>query len=208
MTGTHNNNDTERASLETEVAALNQEITLRLQTIDANFGACFRTITQDIIPRVRGYAAVCDSVLDSASTLAALLQEAGQMQLPLGAGDEPGEPGEPEKPADSAAPPRPLPREEAHPAQIDGADPTVTSTGHILRLPDSSDDETGETGETKASVATPGDDSTLQRASRKRKASLLLHREYASSSPVPQSKRRGDGDDDDTSDLLHVQTSG
>ncbi|GMM53547.1 Ask1 protein [Maudiozyma humilis] len=204
-----------------DIATLNQQITLRLQTIDANLGACFRTVTQDIIPRVRGYAAVCDGVLDSAATLAALFQEAGQMQLPLGGEEGEGLQQDTLPSAPAAAATTTAPAAGALPAPVS---PTVTSTGHVLRLPDSSDEEdaradataTMHTGSATGSVstsATPGDDSTLQRASRKRKASLLLRREYASSSPVARGASRGGSHGasrdsgtatDDTAELLHL----
>ena len=212
-----------------DIATLNQQITLRLQTIDANLGACFRTVTQDIIPRVRGYAAVCDGVLDSAASVAALFQEAGQMQLPLGGEEGEGEAlplgdTHPEAPAAPATATAPAPGTLPAPAS-----PTVTSTGHVLRLPDSSDEEdgradatatmhtatmhTGSAADSASASATPGDDSTLQRASRKRKASLLLRREYASSSPVARGASRSASRDsgaasatasDDTAELLHL----
>lgn len=215
-----------RASPTDDIATLNQQITLRLQTIDANLGACFRTVTQDIIPRVRGYAAVCDGVLDSAATLAALFQEAGQMQLPLGGEEGEGLQQDTLPSAPAAAATATAPAAGALPAPVS---PTVTSTGHVLRLPDSSDEEdgradatatmhtatmhTGSAADSVSASATPGDDSTLQRASRKRKASLLLRREYASSSPVARGASRGDSHGasrdsgtatDDTAALLHL----
>ncbi|EDO16532.1 hypothetical protein Kpol_1064p13 [Vanderwaltozyma polyspora DSM 70294] len=65
----------------------------------------------------------------------------------------------------------------------------ITSTGRVLKVPDSSDEDNRENDD--------GDESTIQRQRRKRKVSLLLQQEYASSSsvasPFLSSKNRREG---------------
>ncbi|CAI4634331.1 CBM_collapsed_G0035300.mRNA.1.CDS.1 [Saccharomyces cerevisiae] len=99
----------------------------------------------------------------------------------------------------------------------------ITSTGQILKLPDSSDEDTGSeavpsreqtdlTGEGHGGADDEQDESTIQRQSRKRKISLLLQQQYGSSSsmvpsPIVPNKMRkqlaheehinNDGDNDD-----------
>ncbi|EHN01485.1 Ask1p [Saccharomyces cerevisiae x Saccharomyces kudriavzevii VIN7] len=68
----------------------------------------------------------------------------------------------------------------------------ITSTGQILKLPDSSDEDTalsssGQrdfTEEDHEDAGNDQDESTIQRQSRKRKISLLLQQQYGSSSSI------------------------
>ncbi|AGO10531.1 AaceriABR079Cp [[Ashbya] aceris (nom. inval.)] len=130
---------------------LDQEITLQLQKIDANLSACFSKITKDIIPAVARYGAVCDDALSACSWLRELFQKSSDIQLAT-------EPSAPAPAPESLFPQAPAPRA-----------PDVTTEGHVLAVPVSSDDE-------------PDDGSTLQRQHKRRKLSLQLQQRYGSSS--------------------------
>lgn len=199
---------------EKEIEKLDQEITLRLQTIDSNFSYCFKKITQDIIPHVRKYSDICDRIIDNTSILTTLFQESGN--LTLGNNDTQPTPETVENnetkeiPIDSksTANNTHINANEVENTQ-DFHTANITSTGQILRLPDSSDEEDNNDerlnrlpnyeltntniqttiinndGLTNDSLTTDThDDSTIQRQSRKRKVSLLLQQEYGSSSSV------------------------
>ncbi|CCF59943.1 hypothetical protein KAFR_0I01620 [Kazachstania africana CBS 2517] len=133
-------------SLEEQIEKLDQEITLNLQKIDSNFSYCFKKITQNIIPHIRNYSNICDDIIDSTYCLTSIFQKTSDISIV-----------EKGKPTDSI-----FPDETTQ-------DFNVTSTGQILKVPDSSDEETHN-------------NSTIQRQSRKRKVSLLLQQEYGSSS--------------------------
>jgi len=192
--------------VEKEIEKLDQEITLRLQTIDSNFSYCFRKITQDIIPHVRRYSDVCDRIIDNTAVLTTLFQESGNLTLnhDSNEGDdsiaETATAKKTDPPVKTTATAPDTTMQEYHTANI-------TSTGQILQLPDSSDDEDEDadaedthqngdgitTTEPQDSIMTDNthDDSTTQRQSRKRKVSLLLQQEYGSSSsalPSPVTK--------------------
>ncbi|KAG0669182.1 DASH complex subunit ask1 [Maudiozyma exigua] len=215
---------------EKEIEKLDQEITLRLQTIDSNFSYCFKKITQDIIPHVREYSDICDRIIDNTSILTTLFQESGNLTL----GNNSTEPTTIAAAAAAAATAtvsnkvKEIPTESRNTAnntRINGNEiditqdfhtANITSTGQVLRLPDSSDEEdnneerlnkrpnyeqtntnfqaniTRNDGLTNDSLTTENhDDSTIQRQSRKRKVSLLLQQEYGSSSsalPSPVAK--------------------
>lgn len=207
---------------EKEIEKLDQEITLRLQTIDSNFSYCFKKITQDIIPHVRKYSDICDRIIDNTSILTTLFQESGNLTL----SNNNTKPTTTATVTNKEIKERPVElkstvnnthintnevenTQEFHTANI-------TSTGQVLRLPDSSDEEdnnderlnrlpnyeqtntnihstiTNNDGLTNDSFTTEThDDSTIQRQSRKRKVSLLLQQEYGSSSsalPSPVAK--------------------
>ncbi|SMN17774.1 similar to Saccharomyces cerevisiae YKL052C ASK1 Essential subunit of the Dam1 complex (aka DASH complex) [Maudiozyma saulgeensis] len=221
----------ERVVVEKEIEKLDQEITLRLQTIDSNFSYCFRKITQDIIPHVRQYSDICDRIIDNTAVLTTLFQESGNLTLHRNELEDTKieKTKEPVQAVTTNIVPDTT-TQEYHTANI-------TSTGQILRLPDSSDDEdndnnaelgtvTTHTTEQQDSMLTDiHDDSTTQRQSRKRKVSLLLQQEYGSSSsalPSPVTKYQKPAhsttnssplkqsqanENDDTNDLLNVDSS-
>lgn len=216
---------------EKEIEKLDQEITLRLQSIDSNFSYCFKKITQDIIPHVREYSDICDRIIDNTSILTTLFQESGNLTLSSN-GTEPTTIGAAAADATAATAVskdvKEIPTESRNTANnthINGNEvditqdfhtANITSTGQVLRLPDSSDEEDNNEerlnkgpnyeqtntnfqtnirhndGLTNDSLTTEThDDSTIQRQSRKRKVSLLLQQEYGSSSsalPSPVAK--------------------
>ncbi|CUS20519.1 LAQU0S01e08438g1_1 [Lachancea quebecensis] len=151
---------------EQSLERLDQEITLHLQQIDSNLSYCFGKITQDVIPHVTKYGAVCDKAMDSCNWLKVMFQHAGNLQIDSVTSPqqqqqqqqmpEPAENGSlqtlfPEKsrlsPASSsmlapptAAPqPRPIPNLSV--PDLNVTTTTTTTTGRVLQLPDSSDDE-------------------------------------------------------------------
>ncbi|KAM3163592.1 Associated with spindles and kinetochores protein 1 [Lachancea thermotolerans] len=212
---------------EESLERLDQEITLHLQQIDSNLSYCFSKITQDVIPHVTKYGAVCDKAMDSSNWLKVMFQHAGNLQIDSVTGPqqqqqqqqqqqapEAAENGSlqtlfPEKsrlsPASSSilAPPTVAPHQRpAAGLPVPDLNVTTTTTGRVLQLPDSSDDELGDAADrdptdrsTTAHSRNDPDGSTLQRQRRKRKLSLLLQQQFGSSSssvaPSPaQIKRR------------------
>lgn len=187
-------------SSEETVQKLEQEITLYLQRIDSNFSYCFNKITQDIVPHVREYGVICDNIMDSSSWLLNMFQQTGNVDLNnVDENSAQKMKGELTRPTDTLFPSNnstgnlntnsgvimvpSMPKvnnnkrindsftEDFHTADI-------TSTGRILKVPDSSDEEDGDDAQED------GDESTIQRQRRKRKVSLLLQQEYASSSTM------------------------
>ncbi|SCV03670.1 LAME_0H12288g1_1 [Lachancea meyersii CBS 8951] len=211
---------------EQSLERLDQEITLHLQQIDSNLSYCFNTITQDIIPHVSQYGSVCDQVMDSCNWLKTMFQEAGNLQIEAVGGPNPHNmddtsghsslqtlfPSRPRLGPDSSsivAPPAPI--LAPHMRNAPDSPATITTTGKLLQLPDSSDDDTArksvlnkkrESGDleydadhaTHTLTAPDPDGSTMQRQRRKRKLSLLLQQQYGSSSssvaPSPAQLKR------------------
>ncbi|SCW02468.1 LAFE_0F07096g1_1 [Lachancea fermentati] len=187
---------------EESLERLDQEITLHLQQIDSNLSYCFSKITQDIIPHVTKYGAVCDEVMDSCNWLKVMFQQAGNLQIDSVA--RPGSPedqqaleshvsegslqtlfpGKPRVSADSSSVMAP-PVLQKPTLSADTGDITTT-TGQVLQLPDSSDEERADDEHTndtvKSSIGDDADGSTMQRQRRKRKMSLLLQQQFGSSS--------------------------
>lgn len=238
------------ASKEETLEKLDQEITVNLQKIDSNLSFCFHKITQDIIPHVATYSEICERIMDSTEWLGTMFQETGLVNLQANAaapvGNAPvksvvsnnvgifptsAEEASRESQTDNG------PNEAASAVHVnrdvhsmftnDSIDDfhtaNITSTGQILKLPDSSDEDTGSeavpsreqtdlTGEGHGGADDEQDESTIQRQSRKRKISLLLQQQYGSSSsmvpsPIVPNKMRkqlaheehinSDGDNDD-----------
>lgn len=206
------------------IEKLDQEITLQLQQIDSNLSYCFNTITKNIIPKVTRYGAICDDIMDSGNWLGTMFQQTAAVDLKLnnplvveeqldasGTGASKG--AQPEslfptaggrKLVDSsgelAIPPSnaSMSEDDFHTANV-----TTTTTGRILRLPSDSSEE--ENDDDSKRVAREADGSTLQRQRRKRKVSLLLQREYGSSSSmglspvhVNSNKLRNPDEEDDS----------
>lgn len=197
-------------SSQISIEQLDQEITLNLQKIDSNLSYCFNTITQEIIPHVTKYGAVCDQVMDSCNWLKEMFQQSGNVELAANTeGIDSNDKSAtftkvfPEtifplasKPTDSSdmlTPP--VARlnvndstQEFHTANITAT--TTTTTGKVLQLPDSSDEENDhktqqhqqDTNTDDGDGDGDGDGSTVQKQRRKRKMSLLLQRQFDSDS--------------------------
>ncbi|CEP63924.1 Ask1p LALA0_S09e05556g [Lachancea lanzarotensis] len=239
---------------EESLERLDQEITLHLQQIDSNLSYCFNTITQDIIPHVSQYGNVCDQVMDSCNWLKTMFQEAGNLQIEAVGGsetpiappavtnsqnkEESSEqsslqtlfPGRPRLGPDSSsivAPPVPV---LAAGNERVGPEPTttLTTTGKVLQLPDSSDEERNPKTandynsvsadradnldhSARVSSAPDPDGSTVQRQRRKRKLSLLLQQQYGSSSssvaPSPAQLKRPISSNLDSSPIRNKDSS-
>lgn len=206
---------------EQSLERLDQEITLHLQKIDSDLSYCFSKITQDVIPHVTKYGTVCDEAMDSCNWLKVMFQQAGNLQIDdMSATSQPQQlpaetadsgpiqtlfPGKPRlSPASSSmlAPPT-APARSAFPSNKRvSEDLTTTTTGAVLRLPDSSDEELGDGAQgpdltaqsTNFQSREDPDGSTLQRQRRKRKLSLLLQQQFGSSSssvvPSPAQLKR------------------
>ncbi|SCU94500.1 LADA_0G08900g1_1 [Lachancea dasiensis] len=206
--------------MEQSLERLDQEITLHLQQIDSNLSYCFNKISQDVIPHVTKYGSVCDQVMDSSNWLKIMFQEAGNLQIDAVAGNEPtaatagsqlqsGDqnsmqslfPGKPRLSPDSSSVMVPPSLVQNSMGAPDASATTTTTTGQILRLPDSSDEErdarendnhdsnsasnteTAHVGaDLNPSRSADPDGSTIQRQRRKRKLSLLLQQQFGSSS--------------------------
>lgn len=184
-------------SVEEQIEKLDQEITLRLQTIDSNLGYCFKKITQDIIPHVRKYSTICDNIIDSTACLTTIFQESGNLNLNSETAKQNVNEQE-EGETKNDMPDSLLPRTtniELNEGNIDLSQDfhtaNITSTGQVLKLPDSSDEEdevnherftTKRKNADDTNQTEEGNDSTMQRQSRRRKISLLLQQQYGSSS--------------------------
>ena len=210
-------------SKEETLEKLDQEITVNLQKIDSNLSFCFHKITQDIIPHVATYSEICERIMDSTEWLGTMFQETGLVNLqanaavaektalgqgkmvnnggilPTSAEKLSGEtqaacdnPGELDSVVGITQNPHSMLTQEN---TDDFHTANITSTGQILKLPDSSDEDTGGevlssgdqkglTGEDNEEADNEQDESTIQRQSRKRKISLLLQQQYGSSSSM------------------------
>lgn len=182
-------------SPEEQIEKLDQEITLNLQKIDSNLGYCFKIITQGIIPSVRNYSEICDNIMDSSNWLTTMFQQTGNVNLyptdasiPSVAATKANTKKDsifPESNNDSSSPSsREQNLEETYNNDIsqDFHTANITSTGQILKVPDSSDEENENNVIETTDTGIEGNESTIQRQSRKRKISLLLQQEYGSSS--------------------------
>ena len=154
--------------MEEQIEKLDQEITLELQKIDENLEYCFRKITQEIIPRVRGYSNICDDIIDYSSYLTTIFRRTGGLNMHLqsvedGSGVNVVQVKEQERPnsvPDSIFPyaaehdklgkrryTSPPPRvtssgfDESSKTSANLQVMDVTSTGKVLALPEFSDDE-------------------------------------------------------------------
>ncbi|CAI4046249.1 hypothetical protein SUVZ_11G1610 [Saccharomyces uvarum] len=245
----------ESASKEESLEKLDQEITVNLQKIDSNLSFCFHKITQDIIPHVAKYSEVCERIMDSTEWLGTMFQETGLVNLQANAASEKNTPAK--KKIDNNASMFPTSTEDssgefqAHGGGDDDFAPAmdanrnthsmftndntddfhtanITSTGQVLKLPDSSDEDNGGDApssrgqrdlveEDHSDTGHGQDESTIQRQSRKRKISLLLQEQYGSSSsmvPSPivpnkmrkqlphESQHKMNNDDDENSNSI------
>ncbi|CAI4044837.1 Ask1p SKDI_11G1600 [Saccharomyces kudriavzevii IFO 1802] len=209
----------ESVSKEETLEKLDQEITVNLQKIDSNLSFCFHKITQDIISHVAKYSEVCERIMDSTEWLGTMFQETGLVNLQANTA-VPKKINSPEGKIDDHADIFPTsagnssgefqdhsgPKELGSVVDVnrnthsmftnDNTDDfhtaNITSTGQILKLPDSSDEDTalsssGQrdfTEEDHEDAGNDQDESTIQRQSRKRKISLLLQQQYGSSSSI------------------------
>lgn len=209
-------------SKEETLEKLDQEITVNLQKIDSNLSFCFHKITQDIIPHVATYSEICERIMDSTEWLGTMFQETGLVNLqanaaaPVKKAPVKGVMNNNASILSSSA--EDMTRESQTRNSSDelnsaiGFNPNahsvftndstddfhtanITSTGQILKLPDSSDEDTGTevlpsrdqadlAGEGHDDADNEQDESTIQRQSRKRKISLLLQQQYGSSSSM------------------------
>ncbi|EJS42881.1 ask1p [Saccharomyces arboricola H-6] len=208
----------ESTSKEEVLEKLDQEITVNLQKIDSNLSFCFNKITQDIIPHVAKYSEVCERIMDSTEWLGTMFQETGLVNLqgnavdaakgkidsdagifPASAGNSSEEFQVPNGPSEQA----PVIDANRNTHSVftnentdDFHTANITSTGQVLKLPDSSDEDNGGdvllssrgqrdlTEEDRDEASNDQDESTIQRQSRKRKISLLLQQQYGSSSSM------------------------
>lgn len=160
------------------IEKLDQEITLHLQRIDSNLSYCFQKITQDIIPHVQQYGDACDRIMDSGSWLGSLFQATGAVNLGHDATIQ--LPGADQELGDELTDPKNTGQKTSSlnktPLEYDSKN-DVTSTGHVLKLPESSDEDEKVMEENV-------DGSIIQRQKRQRKVSALLQERYGSSSSV------------------------
>ncbi|AMD20855.1 HDR113Cp [Eremothecium sinecaudum] len=162
---------------------LDQEITLQLQKIDSNLSCCFNKITKEIIPHVTRYGAVCEDTLSSCSWLKEMFQKSADVQL-LKEGaleEEEGKAGDGQPGATESI----FPADEALAAAVARVKENVdvTTTGQVLAIPLSSDEDEVDAVSDKVTCAEDQDDnSTLQRQQKRRKLSLMLQQRYGSSS--------------------------
>ena len=247
-------------SKEETLEKLDQEITVNLQKIDSNLSFCFHKITQDIIPHVATYSEICERIMDSTEWLGTMFQETGLVNLQANAAapvknapvkgvilnnnagilstsaEDVSRESQTCNGSDELNSAVGFNRNAHSVFTNDSTDDfhtaNITSTGQILKLPDSSDEDTGTdvlpsrdqrdlTGEGHDDADNEQDESTIQRQSRKRKISLLLQQQYGSSSsmvpsPIVPNKMRkqlaheehtNNGGDDDDENSNNIESS-
>ncbi|CCH62560.1 hypothetical protein TBLA_0H02760 [Henningerozyma blattae CBS 6284] len=186
--------------MEAEIEKIEQEITLQLQRIDGNLTDCFTTVTRSIIPSLKQFSEHSEDILDSLSWLTTLFERSGNVDFNTLAD---GEAKQSEASATANATASATTNATTNATATATAavrapdqdsslqDPPTVSHLQSLMLPDSSDDEDYLTVTGQQPPAAEPSTSQLAR-SNKRKVSLLLQQEYASSSSYASSPlRRG-----------------
>lgn len=172
---------------ESTLEQLDQQITLNLQKIDTNLSYCFNKITKEIIPNVSHYGNLCDEVIHSSNWLKEMFQQSSNVQLTIEESSHTdGKKDIPEtifpmklrkQVEDSSSvmsPPKIINKDinDAENTSQQFHTANITTTGQVLKVPESSDEDDQNDG------------STLQKQRKKRKASLLLQQKFGSSSTI------------------------